>query len=69
VDRLVRLANPLSREQSVMRTSMLPGILANARKNQNFSAADFALFEIGKIYFARPPRKKKARGGRGRRNP
>lgn len=60
VDRLVRLANPLSREQSVMRTSMLPGILANARKNQNFSAADFALFEIGKIYFAPPPAEEKS---------
>ncbi|MDD2620728.1 MAG: phenylalanine--tRNA ligase subunit beta, partial [Syntrophomonadaceae bacterium] len=47
----VGLANPLSEDQSVMRTLLLPGLLDNiamnlARKNQNL-----AFFEIGAVFF------------------
>ncbi len=51
-DRLIRLRNPLSKDQSVMRTSLLPGILANVVRNQNFGVLDIRLFEIGRIYLA-----------------
>lgn len=53
-DRLVRLKNPLSSEQSVMRTSLVPGMVAAAVRNQNRGVLDPRLFEIGKYYIAPP---------------
>src|SRR5690606_37154614 len=42
----LRVRNPISADQSLMRTSLLPGILRNLRDNmRNF--ATFRLFEIG----------------------
>jgi phenylalanyl-tRNA synthetase beta chain len=46
----VRLLNPLSDEQSVMRTMLLPGILENARRNINHQVTDLRLFETGKVF-------------------
>ncbi|RWX44567.1 tRNA synthetase B5 domain-containing protein [Candidatus Electrothrix aarhusensis] len=46
----VRLLNPLTEDQSVMRTMLLPGILENIRRNINFQQADIRLFEIGKVF-------------------
>jgi len=46
----VRLLNPLSDEQSVMRTMLLPGILENARRNINHQVGDLRLFETGKVF-------------------
>ncbi|MCI5147970.1 MAG: phenylalanine--tRNA ligase subunit beta [Candidatus Electrothrix sp. MAN1_4] len=46
----VRLLNPLTEEQAVMRTMLLPGILENIRRNINFQQADIRLFEIGKVF-------------------
>lgn len=51
-DRLVHLKNPLSVEQSVMRTSLIPGMVAAAVRNQNRGVLDLRLFEIGKYYIA-----------------
>lgn len=48
--RVVRLRNPLSDEQSVMRTTLLPGILENVRRNINHQVPDLRLFEIGKVF-------------------
>jgi phenylalanyl-tRNA synthetase beta chain len=48
--RAVRLANPMSDEQPDLRTTLLPGILANARRNVGRGAGDVALFEIGAVY-------------------
>lgn len=45
------LLNPLSEEQSVMRTTLLPGLLENARHNINHQSADLRLFELGKVFF------------------
>jgi phenylalanyl-tRNA synthetase beta chain len=42
----VRVANPISSEQSLMRTSLMPGILKNVRDNSRHLEA-FRLFEIG----------------------
>jgi len=46
----VRLRNPLSDEQSVMRTMLLPGVLENVRRNINHQVPDLKLFEIGKVF-------------------
>ncbi len=47
------LLNPLSEEQNIMRTMLLPGLLENVRRNINFQQPDIKLFEIGKTFFAR----------------
>ncbi|XCN72977.1 MAG: phenylalanine--tRNA ligase subunit beta [Candidatus Electrothrix aestuarii] len=46
----VPLLNPLSEDQAVMRTMLLPGILENIRRNINFQQTDIRLFEIGKVF-------------------
>jgi phenylalanyl-tRNA synthetase beta chain len=58
-----RLANPLSEEQPLLRGSLLPGLLAVARRNVGRGTTDLALFEIGSVFLgdvaaeapARPP--------------
>ncbi len=45
------LANPISEDMKVMRPSMLPGLLAAARRNMDRGAASVRLFEIGRRYF------------------
>ncbi|MEN8200347.1 MAG: phenylalanine--tRNA ligase subunit beta [Thermodesulfobacteriota bacterium] len=50
---LVHLLNPLSEEQSVMRTLLLPGLLENLKRNINFQRNDVKLFEIGKVFTPR----------------
>jgi phenylalanyl-tRNA synthetase beta chain len=49
----VKLVNPLSREESVLRTTLLPGLLATARRNANRQRGDLALFETGHVFL--PP--------------
>lgn len=51
--RLVRLLNPLSDEQSVMRSMLLPGLLENVQRNLNFQKNAIKLFEIGKVFTPR----------------
>jgi phenylalanyl-tRNA synthetase beta chain len=46
----VELLNPLSEEQSVMRTMLLPGLLENLKRNINFQKNAVKLFEIGKVF-------------------
>lgn len=48
----VKLINPLSEDQAVMRTSLMPGLLDSARRNLNRQNIDFRLFETGKIFLA-----------------
>ncbi|MFV0437506.1 MAG: phenylalanine--tRNA ligase subunit beta [Desulfopila sp.] len=48
--RFVRLLNPLSEEQSVMRTMLLPGLLENVKRNIRFQKTAIKLFEIGKVF-------------------
>ncbi len=52
----VSLLNPLSEEQSVMRTSLLPGLLENVRRNISFQSTNIKLFEIGKVFIPRQDR-------------
>ncbi len=49
----VRILNPLTEEQDVMRTSLLPGLLENINRNLRFEQTSARLFEIGKLYFPR----------------
>jgi phenylalanyl-tRNA synthetase beta chain len=46
----VALLNPLTEEQSVMRRSLLPGLLENVRRNINHQNSDVRLFETGKVF-------------------
>ena len=45
-----RLANPISEEMKLMRTSLLPGLIAAAQRNLNRGATSIRLFEIGRRY-------------------
>ena len=44
------LANPISEDMKVMRPSLLPGLIAAARRNLDRGAASVQLFEIGRRY-------------------
>ena len=46
----VRLANPLSSEFGHMRRSVLPGLLATARRNHGRGFRDLALYEAGLVF-------------------
>src|SRR3990167_7554826 len=47
----LRLSNPISQEMSVMRTSLLPGLLCATQINLNNGSPRVHLFEIGKCFF------------------
>ncbi|GAA3148805.1 phenylalanine--tRNA ligase subunit beta [Planomonospora alba] len=46
----VRLANPLSEDEPLMRTTLLPGLLKTLVRNVGRGAGDVALFEAGLVY-------------------
>jgi len=46
----VRIANPLSADQSVMRTMLLPGLLATAQSNVAVREERVHIFELGRAY-------------------
>jgi phenylalanyl-tRNA synthetase beta chain len=46
----VRLKNPLSDEQAVMRTSLIPGLLQNARYNIDHRSENLKIFELSKVF-------------------
>ncbi|MEE4242812.1 MAG: phenylalanine--tRNA ligase subunit beta [Desulfopila sp.] len=46
----VHLLNPLSEEQSAMRTMLLPGLLENVKRNISYQKTSVKLFEIGKVF-------------------
>ncbi len=47
---VLELENPLSEEASVMRTSLVPGMLDMLARNLNRDVADARLFEMGSVY-------------------
>ncbi|MBK9178336.1 MAG: phenylalanine--tRNA ligase subunit beta [Acidimicrobiales bacterium] len=51
----VRLANPLAAEESVLRTSLLPGLLRAVAHNANHRQPGARLFEIGHVFGAPRP--------------
>ncbi|MEE8449797.1 MAG: phenylalanine--tRNA ligase subunit beta, partial [Thermodesulfobacteriota bacterium] len=51
---LVEVSNPLSQEQSVMRPSLIPGLIESARRNVNRDLIDLRFFELGKVFWLQP---------------
>jgi phenylalanyl-tRNA synthetase beta chain len=51
--RLLPLRNPLSEEQAVMRTSLVPGMLETVARNQHRGNFNLRLFELSKVFFPR----------------
>lgn len=50
-DSLVKVLNPTSIEQSILRTSLLPGLLQVVKYNWDHQNQNIAGFEIGRIHF------------------
>ncbi|OQY45648.1 MAG: phenylalanine--tRNA ligase subunit beta [Desulfobacteraceae bacterium 4572_87] len=48
-----RIMNPLTVDQSVLRTSLIPGLMETARYNVLHEMGDLKLFEWGKVFFDR----------------
>jgi phenylalanyl-tRNA synthetase beta chain len=46
----LKVANPMTREQEFLRTSLQPGLLSTLAHNQKFEQAGIRLFEIGKVF-------------------
>jgi phenylalanyl-tRNA synthetase beta chain len=46
----VRIANPLSADQAVMRTMLLPGLLATAQRNMAVREERVHIFESGRVF-------------------
>lgn len=47
----LELLNPLTTENSVMRTTLIIGLLDNIKLNQSRQVQDIKLFEIGKVFY------------------
>ncbi len=52
--RTVRIANPLSEEEPLMRTTLVPGLLKTLARNVGRGIGDVALFEQAPVYLPRP---------------
>jgi phenylalanyl-tRNA synthetase beta chain len=50
---LIALQNPLSRERSVLRPSLLPGLLEALKTNANHQITDARIFEVGHVFSPR----------------
>jgi phenylalanyl-tRNA synthetase beta chain len=50
---VVKILNPLTEDQAVMRTSMLPGLLTVAHRNHSRQVKTVKLFEAGKVFIGR----------------
>jgi len=52
----LRIHNPLSEEQAVMRSTLLPGLLQTAAGNANRQNLDLKIFELGRVFHPREGR-------------
>ena len=50
VNTALKLANPISSELSIMRSSLLPHLLGSAERNLNNGVKDIAIFEAGQVF-------------------
>ncbi|NLB18889.1 MAG: phenylalanine--tRNA ligase subunit beta, partial [Syntrophomonadaceae bacterium] len=48
---VVKVANPFSEEQGIMRTTLLPGLLETARRNISRRNEDLCLVELGNVFW------------------
>ena len=51
--KLLRIKNPLAEDLSVMRTTLLWGLMETMKKNTHMGCLDLKMFEIGRVFFAR----------------
>lgn len=51
----LELANPIASDMTDMRPSLLPGLIAAARRNANRGFADLGLFEVGQVFLSDAP--------------
>jgi len=51
----LKVANPMTREQEYLRTSLRAGLLTTLSHNQKFEQAGIRLFEIGKVFLPQHP--------------
>ena len=51
----LKVANPMTREQEYLRTSLRSGLLSTLSHNQKFEQAGIRLFEIGKVFLPQYP--------------
>ena len=54
----VELLNPMNSDQSVMRQSIIPGLLRSVAYNQSHGVKNVQLYETGKVFFAHEGKKK-----------
>ena len=47
---VLRIRNPISENQSIMRTTLIPGLLANIQHNLNRRTSDVQIFEVGRVF-------------------
>jgi phenylalanyl-tRNA synthetase beta chain len=52
--RTIRVANPLSEDAAILRTTLIGGLLDAARHNRAHGAESVALFEVGRAYLSEP---------------
>jgi phenylalanyl-tRNA synthetase beta chain len=52
--RALRLENPLSEQEPLLRTTLLPGLARVAARNVGRGRSDLAVFECGPVYLPRP---------------
>jgi phenylalanyl-tRNA synthetase beta chain len=51
----LKLANAIAADLSDMRPSLLPGLLAATRRNENRGVRDVAIFEVGQVFLSDKP--------------
>ena len=56
-DGMLQLKNPLSEDMSLMRSSLIPGIVSVAARNKNLQNRDIGLFETGRCFFPKAGQK------------
>ncbi|RKY00673.1 phenylalanine--tRNA ligase subunit beta, partial [Candidatus Poribacteria bacterium] len=52
--RTIKLRNPLSEEQSVMRTTLVPSLIENVARNVRHQTRDVKLFELARTFWVNP---------------
>ncbi len=52
--RTIGVKNPLSDEEALLRTSLLPGLVRTVRHNRNRGRDDVAVFELGRVFLHQP---------------
>lgn len=51
--KVLEISNPISGEQNILKSTVVPGLLEIARKNINVKNNDLQIFELGKIFVVR----------------